>query len=294
MPEREWRWNEQTNEYVSERERRGEWSESTVAAYRGHLRAVQRLLAVSERAPTVAEVGVENVRQLQEAPLSPNYVGLLLVVLRGFLAWAGNPVAKEAHLFRIQRTDLGRRRWLSKAQAVALWNAANERERVPIGLMMWAGLRRVEVLRLRVRDADFALDNATLRVCGKGHRWREISLPPILWATLRAHTAGMKPDDHLWTGGKNAVDRTLYAAGHKAGCFPIRPNGTPNVSNHDLRRTFIRLTLETRKVDLWDVAAMVGHKSADMTVHYAGLDRTKADQAARALTEMLGLRTPEA
>jgi integrase len=134
-----------------------------------------------------------------------------------------------------------------------------------------------------------AVDGATATVCGKGQKWRTVPLSPVVWAALRAWTADKDPGDRVWPTGKNGVDRALYAAGRRSGAFGIRPNGTPEVSNHDLRRTFIRLTLGTGKVNLWDVAHLVGHASVDMTVHYAGLDREKAFEAGRALEIQLGL-----
>lgn len=116
--------------------------------------------------------------------------------------------------------------------------------------MLFAGLRRIEVLRLRVRDCDFTLSSPTLRVCGKGKKWRTVPLNGAVWASLRGRTADLGSNDQVFPGTKNAVDRALYGAGRRAGCVGMRPNGTPNVSNHDLRRTYIRLTLETGKADL--------------------------------------------
>jgi len=158
--------------------------------------------------------------------------------------------------------------------------------------MLFAGLRRIEVLRLRVRDCDFTLPSATLRVCGKGKKWRTVPLNGVVWARLRRSTASLGPNERVCPGTKNAVDRALYSAGRRSGCFGIRPNGTPNLSGHDLRRTYIRLTLETQKADLWDVAALVGHRSVEMTAHYAGLDRTKATEASKALEAELGIALP--
>jgi len=172
------------------------------------------------------------------------------VILRKSLAWAGNPLAEQVHLFRVHRTNLGRRRWLERERMVALWNSASDDEKVPIGLMLFGGLRRIEVLRLRVRTINFALDSATLKVCGNGMRWRSVPVPAILWAVLRSQTPGMKPVDRIFPGNKITVDRALSAAGSRAGCFPIRPNGTPELSNHDLRRTYIRQMLGTGKVGL--------------------------------------------
>ncbi len=293
VPDRVRGWAERVGAYVEEREECGEWSETSVVTYRGYLLGLQeKIRPPGCRPPSWEEVGAEHVRRLRESPLAPNTIGLSLVTLRGFLRWLNNPIADDARLWRLQRTDLGRRRWLTRAQAIALWNAATEKERVPIGLMLFAGLRRIEVLRLRVRDCDFTLPSATLRVCGKGRKWRTVPLNGVVWARLRGSTADQGPNDQVFPGTKNAVDRALYAAGRRAGCFAIRPNGNPDVSNHDLRRTYIRLTLETGKADLWDVAELVGHQSVEMTVRYAGLNRTKATEASRALEAELGIALP--
>jgi integrase/recombinase XerD len=295
VPDRVRGWNDQANEYVEERREAGEWAETTVATYRGVLRVLQNHLMIPGREPpTPATVVAEHIRHFRESGLAPNTVGLQLVILRGFLRWVRNPVAGEDRLFRVKRNDLGKRRWLSPEQSASLWNAATPEERVPIGLMLFAGLRRIEVLRLRVRDIDFDLSAPTARVCGKGQKWRSVDLPPVVWATLRSWTAERRlgPNDRVWPGTKNAVDRALYNAGRRCGAFGIRPKGTPDVSCHDLRRTFIRAMLATGKVDLWDVAPMVGHSSVEMTAHYAGLNRTKAAGALRAMESALGIAPP--
>jgi len=54
-PDRAWRWNERAGADIAEREGEGEWAESTVVAYRGHLRAVHRLLALHGRFPPTVE-----------------------------------------------------------------------------------------------------------------------------------------------------------------------------------------------------------------------------------------------
>ena len=290
VPERERRWIERSKAFVEEKEKAGEWSESTVVSYRGTLRVLQRHLTIpGSPPPSSQEIGPGHIRRLRESGLAPNTLALNLNVLRGFLRREGNPVAGDERLWQVKRNDLGKRRWLSRPQAIALWNAATPEERVLVGLEMLAGCRRIEVLRLRVRDICFALDNATANVLGKGHKWRTVSLPPLVWAALRTQTAEMNPEEQVWPLGETSADRALYAAGKRSGAFPIRRNGTPDLSHHDLRRTFIRLVLETGKVGIWDVAQMVGHKSADLTIHYAGLDRERATEAARALEAGLGL-----
>lgn len=283
-------WNESADQYVEARKR--EWAQTTFVTNRGILLGFPDLLrraGVREPVTNPGQIAEDHLRRLTESGLlTPNGLGLYLAVLRGFLRWAKNPLADDRVLWRVNKQDTGRRRWLSVEQAAALWNHASEREKVPISLMLFSGLRRIEVLRLHVRDLDFTLPAPTMRVLGKGGKWRTVDMAPVVYSTLLTWTQDRRPPDAVWPWGETTIDRALQAAAKRAG-FPTHGHGYATISGHDLRRTFIRLALETHKLDLWDVAALVGHASVDMTVHYAGLNRTKAAEGLRALEASMGL-----
>ncbi|MHB8352685.1 MAG: tyrosine-type recombinase/integrase [Thermoplasmata archaeon] len=129
------------------------------------------------------------------------------------------------------------------------------------------GLRRVEVLRLRVKDVG--LEDGTLRVLGKGRgggKWRTISMHPSVRTALTAAVAGKGPEERLLPFGPTWADLLLRWVSERAGLHP-----EVMVSHHDLRRTFGRLAHKAG-IDLEQLQLLYGHRSVDVTVHYIGLD----------------------
>jgi integrase len=277
--------------YVETKAKR--WASTTTTTASGILPRFPELFraaGVTDPPSTPSAVTETHLRQLRESNLlSPNGLGLYLTLLRGLLKFYRAPLAEDAYLFRVQKVDLGRRRWAEPSQAAALWNAADERARVPIGLALLGGARRIEVMRLHVRDVDFTLPNPTMNLLGKGGKWRNVDLMPALYAVLRSWTSEKAPSDRVWPWSETEADRTLQEVAKASGAFPVNPKGYALVSWHDLRRTFIRQMLATHKVDLWDVAELVGHQSTNTTTHYAGLNRTKARGALLALEQQIGV-----
>ncbi len=73
-----------------------------------------------------------------------------------------------------------------------LWRELGETERLMAELMYGAGLRLMELLRLRVKDLD--LERGRLNVlCGKGDKDRVTLLPDVLHERLRLHLDRLRP-----------------------------------------------------------------------------------------------------
>lgn len=279
--------------YVESRQRR--WQPTTTTAALGILRRVPdtfRRAGVTEPPTTPSEVTEAHLVQLRSSNLlSPNGLGLTLTLLRGLLRHYKAPLAGEEYddLWHVRKVDLGRRRWLEPDQARALWNAADDRARVMIGFGLFAGLRRIEMLRLHVRDVDLTLPTPTLRVMGKGMKPRSVDISPALYAVLLKWTYGKAPADPVWSWSETEADRTLQEAARASQAFRLSAKGYSAVSWHDLRRTFIRQALETGRLLETDVAEMVGHSNTSLMVRYAGVNRTKARAALIALEQQLGV-----
>ncbi|HEV2165518.1 MAG TPA: site-specific integrase, partial [Thermoplasmata archaeon] len=163
------------------------------------------------------------------------------------------------------------RRWLTADQLGELWIAARGRERLLVALEGFNGLRRVEVLRLRVRDLNLTLPNPTMNVLGKGRdggKWRTIPVQQVAYAALVEASAGLAQGDRLYTFHERTADHDLRAAAVRAG-LGIR------VAGHDLRRSFGRIGYQAG-VSLVDLKYLYGHESVDMTAHYIGLDMSEA------------------
>lgn len=190
--------------------------------------------------------------------------------LRQFLRWSGSPLADRSILWRLPAGQTSHRRWLTKQHLHRLYAGSTGRARILVGLEGLNGLRRVEVLRLRVRDVS--LENDTLAVRGKGGRggkWRTIPIHPAVRRDLVAWIKGQELDDPILPLSRSGADLLLRRAALTSGLGPgLR------VSHHDLRRTFGRLAHEAG-MDLVQLKNLLGHASVEMTVHYIGLDTAR-------------------
>ena len=194
--------------------------------------------------------------------------GVHFNALRRFLRWARNPLAADRGVWAVPQDSTGRRRWLAPEQLFRLYRAAQGRERVLLALEAFNGLRRVEVLRLRGMDVDFARQR--LHVLGKGRnggKWRTLPMFSETARVLRSHRFQEGGHEPLVPLSPSGADLLLRRVAERAGF----PSLGVRVSHHDLRRTFGRLAHKAG-MDLVQLKNLYGHSSLDQTVHYIGLD----------------------
>jgi integrase len=218
---------------------------------------------------TPGRVTANHVEQLKHGlPWSPATFALHFAALRRLLRWANNPLAADRGVWAVPSESTGRRRWLAPEQLARLYRAAQGRERILLALEGFNGLRRVEVLRLRLKDVDF--DRGLLRVLGKGRnggKWRTL---PMFSETARV-LSGLTPQADagamVMDLSRSGADLVLRKAAERAGFLGLGLR----VSHHDLRRTFGRMAHKAG-MDLVQLKNLYGHTSLDQTVHYIGLD----------------------
>ncbi len=148
----------------------------------------------------------------------------------------------------------------------------SRRDTAIITIMLDAGLRLTEVVNLTIDDLG---DNDTIRIFGKGRKWRTVALGTTsttsLARWLRKRDA---TDPHLWNGRKGSLTQSglrkmLKRRGMQAG-FHLHP--------HMLRHTFVDNWLRNGGAEV-DLARLCGWTSTRMAERYA---RHRADE--RALT----------
>ncbi len=147
------------------------------------------------------------------------------------------------------------------------------RDRAILELLYATGLRRLEVIRLKLFDLQ--LDRGLILVNqGKGRKDRYAMLSPVLLERLRAwwrvaHAQGkMLPGGWLFPG-LNPIDpvttrqlnRAIHAAAEAARI-------DKRVSMHTLRHSFATHLLE-QKVDIRVIQVLLGHKKLETTSLYA-------------------------
>lgn len=193
---------------------------------------------------------------------------LHFAALRQFLAWGGNRAADRSRVWSLPGGQPVHRRWLTRDQLVKLYRGATGAARVLVALEGFNGLRRVEVLRLRVKDV--LLEEDALLVLGKGRhggKWRKVPIARAGRTVLRGAIEGHDPYDRLLPLSRSGADALLARAARAAGFDSTKVK----VSHHDLRRTFGRLA-HAAGMDLVQLKNLLGHASVEMTVHYIGLD----------------------
>ena len=141
----------------------------------------------------------------------------------------------------------------------------NIKHRCIISTLYSAGLRRAELLNLKVTDIDS--DRMMIRVeQSKGNKDRYTLLSENLLKELRSYFLVYKPSEYLFEGenGKqyssSSVARVVHKAAKKAG---IRQKVTP----HMLRHSFATHLLESG-VDLRYIQTLLGHNSSRTTEVY--------------------------
>jgi integrase/recombinase XerD len=155
---------------------------------------------------------------------------------------------------------------LSKEEVISIINATkNIKHRCILGLLYSSGLRRQELLNLRIQDIDSKRMMVTIYQ-GKGRKDRVTVLSKKVLVDLRVYFREWKPKHYLFespTGemyGKTSTSKILSEAARKA---KIGKKVTP----HMLRHSFATHLLEAG-TDLRYIQTLLGHNSSKTTEIY--------------------------
>jgi len=177
--------------------------------------------------------------------------------------------------------------WLSYHEAEQLLEACNRRptgkkefeiyalrDRLAIGLMMAAGLRREEAANIQFTDIIKQDKRYVLNVTGKGAKSRAVPISTKLaeaiidWQflidteglILRSLGRNKEPKDSISTTG-------LYNIVQKRGATI----GKPSLQPHDLRRTYAELGRRAG-VPISQISKLLGHSSIETTQEYLNIE----------------------
>jgi integrase/recombinase XerD len=215
-------------------------------------------------------------------------------VLNNYATYHGNAIIKELDL-EWPRDTRQRADWLTPAQAMQALELAEGLERMVIHLELELGLRRVEVIRMKVSGIKLG----RLDVLGKGRQGgkpRTLAYHPHTIAELnhyhiiregeinkaRAKNPAVAVPDALLIyerGGelrpyqRTAIDKLVQNVAKKLGV---------KFTNHTLRRTYGRM-LWLAGVPLETIMDLLGHSDTKTTILYLGLNM---DDKADAMTKL--------
>lgn len=205
-----------------------------------------------------------------------------------------NSYYRAAAVRSLRNETLPRGRALKESELGALIEACLSDTRNPnlaqrdaalITTLYAAALRRQEVVDLNL--ADLSLEEARLRVQGKGSKRRYVYLSTSAlsrleaWLTLRGKRLGPL-FCRVSKGGKLVLRRLTPQAVYYLLNRRALQAGLEAFSPHDLRRTAITHLLDAQ-VDVLTVSAIAGHASTDTTRRY---DR-RSEESKRAAAQKL-------
>jgi len=306
MPSKERRLGDLMNAFLEANRKKGR-ARVTLDDYRWLILKTYRVMqehGVEPNPQRWDEDAVHFLRNVAFAHLEPSVARRQMAVLNTFALFHGNPVIKELNLEwpRDARTHVD---WLTPYQAMQVMEAASGIERIVVHLELCLGLRRVEVLRLRVKDLGLGYVN----VLGKGRQggkprtlafhprtlselslYQEIREAEIARARARNPSVAVPEALLIYSTAKGdlrayqrtAVDKMLSKVSQKSGM---------KFTNHTLRRTFGR-TAFLAGVPLEVISSMLGHEDTKTTILYLGLNMDDQTAAMSRIAEFQNALKP--
>lgn len=252
---------------------RRNYATSTVETY---LKILEEFSQYFHRAPD--RLGANEIRQYQahlfrDRRLSSRTVRQHVAALRFFFV----KTLKRAYLLEHVPFPREERRLpviLSREEVGRLIDGARlPKHRAMLMTLYGTGMRRAELVRLKVSDIDSARMMIQIR-SGKRRRDRAVPLSPRLLETLRAYAREAKLQTYLFPGGRGRrrIDRPISAKMVWEICREAceRSGLRKNISPHCLRHSYATHLLEDG-ADLYTIQLLLGHADLKHTTVYLHL-----------------------
>ena len=220
---------------------------------------------------------------------SPATIGRRMVCIRSFMKWAlshrlidHNPL-EAVKLPKIQTISptqaFDDREVVEMTDAPNVQSFSGNTHRLVLVLLFHLGLRRSEIVQIKIRDIIQERHHTALQILGKGHKKRLLPLNPHVLQEIAdyrkrffTHTnQNLQLKDYLvQTNSKRKNQRpcdgsTIYRIVTRyAQTLGIRKD----VSPHSCRATVISHLLDTQKSPIRDVADFAGHQQTTTTERY--------------------------
>ena len=204
-----------------------------------------------------------------------------LKYLNTFMKWlVKNEYIKENYLDQLEKPRLEHKipRTLTREQALKVleysfnmayvYRLCKYRNRAIVAIMLMAGLRRGEVLKLKLNDVS--IENGSIFINqGKGSKDRVIPinsrLKILLSEYLQQRQKFGKKCIHFFTGVQK--DIPLGESGIEKVMTTLKKRTKINFSSHTLRHAFARLMLEGG-CDIYTLSKLMGHSKITTTTIY--------------------------
>jgi len=274
-------------------------TKNTVETYEANIKIVVRHLEESGRETLPHKITEDDIRYL----LGVKWVGYAIrtrktfkAVLSRYCAHFGNPVVKKVKI-RFPHDMRPNVRRLNDEQANTLWrHPMNPLQRLVIMLTLFMGLRRTEVLRLKIDCVKYNSPTIMLMVNGKGGlggKPRLVPLKPkmieiinayiehrneLIAAVLKKNPNATIPDSLIVYKLSSQIREYGESGLDGAVCEKLSETVGFKFSNHDLRRTLAQ-KLYRKGAELRTIADILGHETIADTEKYIGIVADKMADA---------------
>lgn len=234
---------------------------------RDYLRAVKKLSAFLGRSPDTATA--EDLRKFQKhltGLTSSATINITVSALRFFFRVTVDKPETTRHLVHVYEPQK-LPRVLSPEEVFRLLEAATEpRDKAVLSVAYGAGLRAMEVVKLKVSDIDSK--RMLIRVeNGKGGKDRFAMLSPTLLELLRDWYRIARPQVFLFPGRDRIAPMTTRQLNRICHQAADRAGLAKWVAPHTLRHSFATHLLEAN-IDVRVIQVLLGHAQLETTARY--------------------------
>jgi integrase/recombinase XerD len=207
------------------------------------------------------------IRQVSE--LSTSYLNQLINVITFYYTKVRNRKIIQGTLIRPKREkklpDV-----LSMNEFVCMVNKTeNKKHRLAIILLYSLGLRRQELLDLKINDFDFSRNVVTVR-SGKGKKDRQLAIPENLRIMVNEFIREFSPKKYIIEGGKDKEKYSATSIVNIVHDAAYRASVKKRVYPHILRHSIATHMIE-QGIDVTFVKEFLGHESIKTTMRYTHL-----------------------
>jgi integrase/recombinase XerD len=201
---------------------------------------------------------------------SASYQNIIISAVKMFYNIAGNIRVDTDSLKRPKRTR-ALPKVFSKEEIIEIFSATkNNKHKLILWLIYSCGLRRSEVINIKLTDLDN--DRGVLNIReAKGNTNRIVPVPQKIWEKIRTYINSYKPDIYLFegqTGGKYSAESVYAVFKHSLKLAGIKKD----VGVHSLRHSYAT-HLHEGGLDIRYIQELLGHKSTRTTEIYTHVSR---------------------
>ncbi len=247
------------------------YSKRTVEAYLSHIKLFFRYY--SDRDPDdLDEQDISHFIDdyILKLGYSASYQNIVISAIKSYYSITSNRKVSTSALERPRRSR-ALPKVLSKEEVTKIFSSTrNIKHKLMLWLIYSCGLRRSEVINIRLTDLDRERGILHIRE-GKGNRDRMVPVSPKIWEKLSVYTKSYAPMKYLFEGqggGKYSVE-SVYSVFKQS----LRRAGiNKDVGVHSLRHSYAT-HLHESGLDIRYIQELLGHKSSRTTEIYTHVSR---------------------